>query len=148
MQCEGRLQSGLYDGDRRSTFGLPNLLQELFRIALPCQNLDQKSGHFVSVVELVHDLGWDVKDFPEIEAAAYIRAAFISCLQRDIRFSNWTADDLKTLLISIAYQCQLRTDWPEPLVRLHQRIECVVEANARLYPDRVECAKLWGKKRP
>jgi len=148
MGYEGRLQSGKYCPEERSTFGLPRILQELFRIGLKCCNLDGTSSHYVSIVELIKIMGLNPDDFPDVIAVAFDREKYADAIKDHAFMAGMTADDIKVLLISIAYQCMTNAGWPQCLKDLHMQIEHLVNMHARLYPAEVAVAKSWGKVRP
>ena len=106
MRLGGRLQSGLHDPDQRSVFGLPSVLTSLFRIGLPLANLDQKSAHFVSIMDLIKDLGMRPEDFPDCNAF----------------FEGKDASDIKIALLSIAYLCRKNKAWPQAMQDLHDQV--------------------------
>ena len=106
MKLDGRLQSGLHDPDQRSVFGLPSVLTSLFRIGLPLANLDQKSAHFVSIMDFVKDLGMRPEDFPDCNGVAYDKAAWLAHIADNAFFEGKGAEDIKIALLSIAYLCR------------------------------------------
>jgi hypothetical protein len=138
--------SGLHDHTKRSTFGLPRLLQELFRIGLNVANVDMCSSHFVSVVELLETWGLDPCGFPDVRAVALDREKYLSGFSADL--PEHDRDALKILLISIAYQCAVDSSWPQPLKDLHAQLECIINMHTKRCPGEVATARSWGKKRP
>ena len=148
MKLDGRLQSGLYDPEMRSVFGLPGLLTSLFRIGLPVANLDQKSAHFVSIMDLMKELRLRPEDFPDCNAVAYDKAGWLARIADHGFFEGKDKDHVKTVLLSIAYQCRKDDAWPQPMKDLHDQIGSIVREHSRRYPERVSTARAWGKKRP
>ena len=122
MKLDGRLQSGLYDPELRSVFGLPGLLTSLFRIGLPLANLDQKGAHFVSIMNLVKELGLRPDAYPDCNAVAYDKAAWLGHIAGHEFFGGKDKDRVKTTLLSIAYQCRRDEAWPQPMKDLHDQI--------------------------
>ena len=148
MKLDGRLQSGLHDPDQRSVFGLPSVLTSLFRIGLPLANLDQKSAHFVSIMDLIKDLGMRPEDFPDCNGVAYDKAAWLAHIADHAFFEGKGAEDIKIALLSIAYLCRKNEAWPQAMQDLHDQISAIVLEHARQHPDRVKTARSWGKRRP
>ena len=113
MGYAGRLRSGKHCPEERSTFGLPRILQELFRIGLKCCNLHGASSHYVSIVELIKIMGLSPDDFPDVVAVAFEREKYADAIKDHAFMAGMTEDDIKVLLISIAYQCQRNEGWPQ-----------------------------------
>ena len=145
MGYEGRLQC---DTVNRSSFGLPRVLQELFRIGLKVANLDQCTSHFISIMDLLAELKVDANQFPDVRAVALARDKYVSALKGHPFIDGMDADEVKKLLISIVYQCKLNPNWPQSLKDLHAQIQHIVNLNARRRPADVAVAESWGKKRP
>jgi hypothetical protein len=127
-----------------SCFGLPKVLHSLFRVDVPVSNVDMASSHFQSMKELIADLGLELSDFPNVEAIATDRKKYTASLA----MPGFSEDDLKTLVISIAYQCKFDRNWPTPLKHLHREVEKLVHLHAQKHPELVQVARGWAKKRP
>jgi hypothetical protein len=130
--------------DGMTTFGLPKILQELFRIGMPMANMDHMSAHFQSAKELAQSWGKTANDYPNIFAVAADRKAY----QHAVAIAGMTEDDMKTLLISIAYLCARSNNWPAPLQALHDEFNSMVQELAHRQPDQLAKVRTWGKQRP
>ena len=130
--------------DGMSSFGLPRILQELFRIGMPMANMDQVSAHFQSLKDLVMSWSSTDSDYPNIFAIAADRKGY----QARCAILGKTDGDMKVLLISIAYQCERHHSWPQALRDLHFEISSVVHRLARQQPEKLKLVRSWGKKRP
>jgi len=86
----------------RSSFGLPRVLQEVFRIGLPVANLDMHN--YVSILDLLAPWDMDAATlFPTVQAVGTRTDEFMDDLRR--AFPGRSKDDLKKQLITIAYLC-------------------------------------------
>ena len=130
MKLVGRLQSGLHDAEMRSVFGLPGLLTSLFRIGLPVANLDQQSAHFVSIMDLMKDLRLRPEAFPDCCAVACDKAGWLARIADHNLFEGKDKGHMKTVLLSIAYQCRKDDAWPQPMKDLHDQIAGIIREHS------------------
>ena len=128
----------------RSSFGLPRVFQELFRIRLPVVNLDMHNSHYVSILDLLDAWDVDAADlFPTVHKVATRRDVFIDGLRQ--AFPQHSANDFKKQLIAIAYQCALNVGWPKALQDLHSEVARIIELHAKKCPNDIKVFKvgLW-----
>ena len=103
--------------------------------------MDQKSSHFVSIMDLVKELGLPPEAYPDCSAIAYDKASWLGRIAGHEYFEGKDEHAVKTLLISIAYQCRWDEAWPQPMKDLHQQISAIIGEHSRRYPDRVYTAR-------
>jgi len=131
----------------RSSFGLPRVLQEVFRIGLPVANLDMHNSHYVSILDLLAPWDMDAATlFPTVQAVGTRRDEFMDDLRQ--AFPGRSKDDLKKQLIAIAYLCAPDAGWPQALRELHAEVTQIVRLHAERCPGDVAVARGWGVRRP
>ena len=85
------------------------------------------------------ELSLNPAEFPDIVAVAADRDAYINALDPCITTGK-TNDDIKKLLISIAYLCARQSHWPQRLLDLRDQWDRLVKVNARQNPKDIDVA--------